>query len=544
MLRVLGNLSTRHKFWLILLLSVIGLAALGMQALNELSHNLLEDRKVKTRHVVETAHGILNYFHAQETAGRMSGDDARTAAVAAIKAVRYGNGDYFWINDMQARMVMHPTNPKLDGQDLRQNVDPNGKRLFIAFVDTVKQHGAGFVDYLWPKPGHEHPVAKVSYVMGFEPWGWIIGSGLYLDDIDTIFWRHAQHLGLGSLLIIAVLIVLALLVLTTLTGPLEQLRSVIGTVRDTGNLSQRASIERRDEIGMMATAFDRLLEGFCGFVRGVNQSIEALADAGLRLQTVTAENHQSVAQAKSQAERITGAMQEMTQTVEHIARDASAAAMAARTAETETATGRTVVNATVTAIDQLAREIDTATEVIQMLSADSDNIGKVLEVIRGVAEQTNLLALNAAIEAARAGEQGRGFAVVAAEVRTLASRTQESTRDIQQIIETLQHRCRNAVTAMTVSRNQSQISVEQATQAGVSLATITEAVAHISTMNQRIAHGAEEQSAVAGEITANLAAITREIDRTTECARQTASAGEDLRQLAHRLEERVEQFHC
>ncbi|MBV5310501.1 methyl-accepting chemotaxis protein, partial [Chromatium okenii] len=525
-------------------LAVIGMVALGAQALGELNHNLLEDRKVKTRHVVETAHGILNYFHAQESAGRMSGDDARTAAIAAIKALRYGEGDYFWINDMQPRMVMHPTNPKLDGQELSQNADPNGKRLFIAFVDTVKQHGAGFVDYLWPKPGHDHPVAKMSYVMGFAPWGWIIGSGLYLDDIDVIFWRHAQHLLLGSLLIVAVLIGLALLILTTLTGPLEQLRTVIGAVRDTGNLSQRASIGRNDEIGVMATTFDSLLELFCGFVRGVNQSIDALADAGRRLQTVTAENYQSVAHAKSQAERITAAMQEMTQTVEHIARDANAAAEAARTSESETATGRMVVNATLTTIDTLAHEIDTATEVIQMLSVDSDNIGKVLEVIRSVAGQTNLLALNAAIEAARAGEHGRGFAVVAAEVRTLASRTQESTRDIQQIIETLQQRCREAVTAMTVSRKQSQVSVEHATQAGKSLATITGAVAQISTMNQRIAQGADEQSAVAGEINANLAAITREIDRTAEGAEQTASAGEDLRRLAQRLEERVAQFRC
>ena len=125
--------------------------ALGAQALIELRYNLLEDRKVKTQHVVETAHHVFNYFHAQETAGKMTRPEAQQAAIVLIKTLRYGSDGYFWINDMSPRMIMHPTNPKLDGQDVSQNADPNGKRLFIAFIDTVKQHNAGFVDYLLRK---------------------------------------------------------------------------------------------------------------------------------------------------------------------------------------------------------------------------------------------------------------------------------------------------------------------------------------------------------------------------------------------------------
>jgi methyl-accepting chemotaxis protein len=543
MLALLKNVRTQRKFWLMILLSIMGMVALGGQALNELNYNLHEDRKAKTRHVVETAHGILNYFHAQETAGIMTRAEAQHVAIATIKSVRYGSDGYFWINDMQPRMIMHPTNPKLDGTDLSQNADPNGKRLFIAFIETVKREGAGFVDYLWPKPGHEHPVAKVSYVMGFAPWEWIIGSGIYLDDIDAIFWLHAQHLGLGIVLISAVLIALSLLILATLTGPLNQLRTLIGVVRDSGNLSHRANIHQRDEVGVMAGAFDNLLERFQQFVGDVRAVMYRLTDAGQRLQTMTEENHREVERAQAHTIAVTAAMRDMTHTVAQVAQDATAAADAAQLAEQETATGRTVVDATLTAIGGLAREIDSATQVVAQLSTDSDNIGKVLEVIRSVAGQTNLLALNAAIEAARAGEQGRGFAVVADEVRTLASRTQDSTRDIQQIIETLQLRCQEAVRAMDSSRVQSQFSVEQATRAGSSLATITEAVAHISTMNLRIANTAEEQTAMSEEINRNLGDIAQEISRTEECALHTTAAGEELRTLANTLDTQMQRFH-
>jgi len=543
MLSWLNNLRVKHKFWLMTTLSVLGMLALGAQALIELLYNLLEDRKIKTQHVVETAHHVFYYFNAQETAGKMTRPEAQQAAIALIKTLRYGSDGYFWINDMSPRMIMHPTNPKLDGQDVSQNADPNGKRLFIAFIDTVKQRNAGFVDYLWPKPGHAHPVAKTSYVMGFAPWGWIIGSGLYLDDIDAIFWLHAEHLGLGIAAIVAVLLALSLLILATLTGPLGRLREVIGAVRDSGNLSHRASIRQDDEVGIMAGAFDTLLERFQQFISDVRGVMHALTNAGQRLKQLTEENDREVVRAQARTSAMTTAIQDMTHTVAQVAQDATAAADAARLAEQETATGRKVVDATLTAIDALALEIDAATQVIQQLSTDSENIGKVLEVIRSVAGQTNLLALNAAIEAARAGEQGRGFAVVADEVRTLASRTQESTRDIQQIIETLQQRCQEAVRAMASSRGQSQVSVEQATQAGVSLATITEAVAQISSMNSRIANTAEEQSAMVEDINHNLRDIALEISRSAACAHRTTDAGDELRDLAQTLELKMQRFY-
>ncbi|MBB1075098.1 methyl-accepting chemotaxis protein [Rhodoferax sp. 4810] len=516
--------------------------ALSGLAVAELNKNLLNDRKVKTQHVVETAYGVLEYFYQREQAGEMTRPQAQQAAIALIKTFRYGEDDYFWINDMRPTMVMHPFKPKLDGQDVSDNKDPNGKRLFIAFIDEVRRHQAGFVDYQWAKPGYDEPVPKVSYVKGFQPWDWIIGSGLYIDDVRKIFLNHALHLAMGAAVILAVLMILSLMIAGSLTNPLAMLRQMITEVRDTGDLRQRITLNERNEIGVMADAFDTLLERFQRFVAEVHRTVGPLVASGQRLDHVTQQNSGAVARTQSQTDEVTTAMNEMVQTVQQVARDAAQAAQAAHTAEQETVSGQRVVATAVATIGSLAQEIENATQVVQRLSHDSDNIGKVLEVIRSIAEQTNLLALNAAIEAARAGEQGRGFAVVADEVRTLAQRTQESTREIQQIIETLQQRCREAVQTMATSRDRSHASVEQAAQVGASLTTITAAVTQISQMNLRIASAAEEQSAVANEINHNLSEIAQAMQHTADCTEETMQAGQELRNLAGVLEGHAQQF--
>ncbi|MBB1126747.1 methyl-accepting chemotaxis protein [Thiospirillum jenense] len=539
---MLKNLPTRYKFWLIIALTVVGMLALSGLAVAELNKNLLNDRKVKTQHVVETAYGVLEYFYQREQAGEMTRPQAQQAAIALIKTFRYGEDDYFWINDMRPTMVMHPFKPKLDGQDVSDNKDPNGKRLFIAFIDEVRRHQAGFVDYQWAKPGYDEPVPKVSYVKGFQPWDWIIGSGLYIDDVRKIFLNHALHLAMGAAVILAVLMILSLMIAGSLTNPLAMLRQMITEVRDTGDLRQRITLNERNEIGVMADAFDTLLERFQRFVAEVHRTVGPLVASGQRLDHVTQQNSGAVARTQSQTDEVTTAMNEMVQTVQQVARDAAQAAQAAHTAEQETVSGQRVVATAVATIGSLAQEIENATQVVQRLSHDSDNIGKVLEVIRSIAEQTNLLALNAAIEAARAGEQGRGFAVVADEVRTLAQRTQESTREIQQIIETLQQRCREAVQTMATSRDRSHASVEQAAQVGASLTTITAAVTQISQMNLRIASAAEEQSAVANEINHNLSEIAQAMQHTADCTEETMQAGQELRNLAGVLEGHAQQF--
>jgi methyl-accepting chemotaxis protein len=538
---LLGSMRISSKFWLLIAMSLIGYLILGIQASSTLKHSLLEDRQLKTQNLVEAAHGLLGYYHGLAQKGQMSMDEAKTVAKQAIGQMRYGENDYFWINDMQPAMVMHPFKPELDGKDLSANADPNGKRLFVAFVDEVRRHGAGFVDYYWPKPGLKEPVPKLSYVKGFEPWGWVVGSGIYIDDIEAIHKKQVVLMAVVALVILLVQLAISIVIGRSISRPLGHLQQVITRVGQ-GDLSQRARIQQTDEVGLMASAFDGLLQHFQTFIQDVRQAIGQIATASEQLNSVTQASSQAAEATQAQTEQVVTAMTEMSATVTEVARNAQSAADAASRADGSSAQGRQIVQGTIGAIEHLAQEVENAAQVIQRLESDSTGIGQVLEVIRGIAEQTNLLALNAAIEAARAGEQGRGFAVVADEVRNLASRTQASTQEIQKMIEALQQNARQAVGVMETGRSQAQKSVEQAAQAGSSLEGITQDVGQINDMNRQIATAAEEQSMVAEEINRNLTAISQASEQTTIQVSQTASASHTLRGLAHDLGNKIKQF--
>ncbi|NHZ69797.1 MAG: methyl-accepting chemotaxis protein, partial [Thermotogales bacterium] len=257
---------------------------------------------------------------------------------------------------------------------------------------------------------------------------------------------------------------------------------------------------------------------------------------------VTSTTREGVQRQKSEIDQVATAMTEMAATVQEVARNAATAAGAARDANEEAGSGKRVVKETIQAINSLAGEVQSASDVINQLAADSEAIGGVLDVIRGIAEQTNLLALNAAIEAARAGEQGRGFAVVADEVRTLAQRTQTSTQEIQSMIEKVQSGARNAVNVMESGREQAAGSVSKAGEAGTSLETINSAVSAINDMNMQIASAAEEQSAVAEEINRNIVNIGIVADETADGSNKIANANEDLVRLGGQLQSIVSMF--
>jgi methyl-accepting chemotaxis protein len=463
-------------------------------------------------------------------------------AKEAVKSMRYEEKEYFWILDMDATMVMHPFKSKLDGQDVSGMKDANGKKLFLAMVEEVKKSEAGYVNYDWPKPGEEKPLPKGSYVKGYQAWGWIIGSGIYLDDVDAIYYQQVLTLLLFGGVALVLLIAISLMVAHAVVKPIKHLKSVMIEVEKSGDLRRRVQAFGGDEVGEMATTFNGLLHSVQDSIAEVKSAVDKTAESAGQLNLITEQTKTGVLDTQSQAEQVATAMTEMSATVQEVARNATEAAQFAQTADREAGAGKQIVATTVDTINRLAEEVHQGVEVIQKLESDTDNIGTVLDVIRGIAEQTNLLALNAAIEAARAGDQGRGFAVVADEVRTLAKRTQESTEEIQQMIETLQEGARNAVRVMDSGRDQANISVEQAAKTGQSLESITEVVGLISGMNIRIATATEQQSAVAEEINLNVSAITDVAHRTSEGANQTAVAGEQLKALADSLDQKIDRY--
>ncbi len=309
-----------------------------------------------------------------------------------------------------------------------------------------------------------------------------------------------------------------------------------------GDLTVQPKVQGLKELSAITRALNALVESIRSSVFDMVDISQQMLDQAHSLENVAGGTNKGITDLQDELTHIASAMNQMVATIEEVARNATSAAGAAGQADNEANQGRGVVAETVNVIEVLATKVESASAVISRLAEDSDNIGAVLDVIKGIAEQTNLLALNAAIEAARAGEQGRGFAVVADEVRTLASRTQQSTREIQEMIERLQGGAEEAVQAMEDSRGRAQACVDQAGKTGSSLETIVQAVSTINNMNTQIASAAEEHSAVASEINRNVSNISQVAEMSAEGARHTTSASEQLLQLSGQLRRQVERF--
>jgi len=309
-----------------------------------------------------------------------------------------------------------------------------------------------------------------------------------------------------------------------------------------GDLTRRLPTPNGDEVSQVCDAVNIFIQKLQGIIANIVENVKTLTAEANLLQNAGSELSISSDSQRMETTQVAAAMNEMTATVQEVARSATNAADAAIQADNDTSNGKNIVKITMQSIDELARDIEMASQTIDAVEQDSETIGGVLDVIRGIADQTNLLALNAAIEAARAGEQGRGFAVVADEVRTLASRTQASTAEIQTMIERLQVGSSNAVTVMTKSKEKAQQTVAQASEADASLINIASAVSTINQMNTQIATAATEQSSVAEDINRNVDTINNISESTANSALQTAQSSNNLSELAGRLQNLVSSF--
>jgi len=325
-------------------------------------------------------------------------------------------------------------------------------------------------------------------------------------------------------------------------GPINRLRTTMEAIERDSDLSQTIQVTARDEIGLTADAFNRMVSKFRDSLAHVSEATSQLAGSAARVADVSRATVQAVLEQQRETDQVATAMNEMTSTVQEVARNATRTADASHGADDEASRGALVATEALGGIEVLMREIRRAADAVHELDEKSEGINTVLEVIRSIAEQTNLLALNAAIEAARAGEQGRGFAVVADEVRTLANRSHGATEEIRQLIDQLHTGVRDAVRAMGLAEAKAQEGSDMVERSAESLGAIAGEVGSISDMNTQIATAAEEQSAVAEEINRNVVNISQLADQTSEGAKQTSQVSDELVRLAEQLQSAVNRF--
>ncbi|MGE5505070.1 MAG: methyl-accepting chemotaxis protein [Actinomycetota bacterium] len=546
----LDNLRFRGKILLIVAASLAGMVMIIAIGLANLHASRLDGRRTETRQVVEVGHALVSHYIAEAKSGRMPEDQAKAAAIAAVKALRYGGNEYLWLNDMTARVIMHPIKPELDGKDLTELKDPAGKKIFSAFVETAARDKGGFVDYLWPKPGFDKPVPKVSYVKAIDDWGWVIGSGLYVDDVDAAFRAQVVQLG-GTATAVAVVVLLLswwigrrmVAAMATVThgvrcladgdtsvvvdggGRTDEIGDIIAAVEvfrghaiEVSRMREEQEAARRQaEIDRKAT-LARLAEDLEGGVKGAVQAVNATAtqirstaDAVSGAADRTGAEGQAAAAAVHQAtanvETVAAAAEELSASIGEISRQVGESA--------------TIAKAAVTA----ARRTDS---VVRGLSDAAQRIGEVVQLISDIAGQTNLLALNATIEAARAGEAGKGFAVVAGEVKGLASQTAKATGEIGAQIAAIQATTSDAVRAIE--------------EIGQTIGRMDDIAASIAAAVEQQGAATREIARNVGEAAAGARRVGDHIDAVASATRESGAAVRDLLGAASGLARDSEQL--
>ncbi|MDC5704995.1 methyl-accepting chemotaxis protein [Vibrio europaeus] len=537
----LKNVSIAARAWSILGLFAIGLFANTFLNIDKSRQHMRENYERGVETLVESAVSVIDYYHQQSESGALTKEVAQARALETISAMRFDGDNYIFVGDNEGIQIASGVLSLL-GKNIMNLQDSNGA-YFVKELYQTARNGGGFVDYHWKNPDKDSLDPKTSYAVMFEPWGWMVGSGMNMVALKAVTYRSEVTSLSYAVGILAVLSLVVGYFIKTITSPLKRtLRAMKTLSQGEGDLTQRLPEEGSKELIHLARYFNQFVASIQSIMLNISDAGTQVSASATQLSNSVHHIDDSLNQQQNDVDMLATAMTEMLATVEEVAGRTSEANDASRLAAKETQNSHSIIQQNVEEANELAVQIDSAGQVVQKLATDARNVDTVLEVIRGVAEQTNLLALNAAIEAARAGEQGRGFAVVADEVRTLSQRTQESTLEIQNIVEKLQAGAENVVTVMNQGADKANKASSLSTQAGVTLDKINREVHTIEEMAQHIATAAEQQTVTVNDINRNVVSLSDMASSVSSESAQMASSGKELKHVSENLMSMINRF--
>ncbi|HMK61551.1 MAG TPA: methyl-accepting chemotaxis protein [Dissulfurispiraceae bacterium] len=531
-----------------------------------LASRIMEEKRSQTESVVDIAYNLIYEYDARAKKGEFSIEEAQKRAVARIKELRYKKDEYFWINDMQPIMIMHPTQPQLDGKDLNDYKDPNGKKLFVAMVNVCKEKGSGFVDYDWPRPGQTKPVPKISYVKLYQPWGWIIGSGIYVDDVKTQIAtvRNVVLIATG-IGIILLLIINLVWVRAVIVKPLSAIETVINNVKK-GNYADRIKINSRDEFydiaetfnetmdrmtvliqteeerkkmqndiirflnilsaasegdlsqtaevtpdifGSLADAFNLMVEGLAVHIKAVKESAEGANNSSQSLADIIAKLETGADMQKTEVKTASEAVKASADSAGQIAEKTKVAQRISEDAFTAINRGGKIVSDSINGMQLIRVTVQAINKRMKLLAEKLMEIGIISQLISEIANRTNLLALNASIEAARAGEQGKGFVIIADEIRGLAERSSKSTKQITDIIGAIQTEAATVTKHLEEETNYVEMETNMASDTGTIFGQIETIIKNIGSITTEIDSATNEQKGITTKVSLSMEEVQR-----------------------------------
>lgn len=535
------SLTIKHKVYFFVLFSFVAILFTGYSSTSLLKEQMYEARKAQLKVQIDSVEGLLKSYQRQVSRQALSQAEAQQAFYQQLSEMQYSSDGYFFA--FTTDMVLMST---LKGEPVGLNVaniqDADGNSIYQDIYNATKSIQAqGFSEYDFQRTANSQAEAKLSYAVHIKAWDIVIGTGVYITDIDETVDQALMTLVLIVFVLSALLILIGWKISTAVVHPITQIQAVMARV-EAGDMTQRLNLQQTDELGQLSRSINAVLSEFHHVLSDLGKSSSELTSASDSLAVIAQQTNRGVNKQTEEIQTVVSAIEQMSLTVKEVEGNTLTASSTTQNASELIHDASSMVSETMQLVENAAHKIDHAGAVVEELQEGSTEIVEVLNVITGISDQTNLLALNAAIEAARAGEAGRGFAVVADEVRSLAHSTQNSTIEIQKIIEKLQQLSQTAAESMQAGKEAAQQTITAANSTDEKLKVVVEHVGHINDMTGQIASATTEQAAVAAEVARAMVSISDISQETEQASEQTRVESLTMKSLSQEVDASVERF--